>query len=672
MNVSKKTILTKGMTPDACLAAASAIIATDSDLSAFDGHLTRAMFSTDGMVGLGVPIGTDAFVQKFVESKCREIIDDVDKLDIITDGFIHYQLVRFCQATRLQHLNSHIIQRNRCTLQQQHVDVHITNALLKKGAGPDRGAWNDNHQAWARMMMHLPHAEGGFGVISSNITMNAAFYTSTSRFVAWLGTFSQAHQSLWLPTITLNDSSTWTPQHSPQLDLLRDIHTDLLHNCGCKETDDGADGGGVGAGGGGGAAANAGNSAGGAAAPAGGASSQQRRRDEDALSLPQLNCLHEAYLPREEDDTTIRIPSQRRLTDQLIAHWRPYVVLRQRLSGTRSEEQLRLRKPQKFKATVDDSVLRTEMGDLEPSDEDAPPRTLWHKPMAWLGVIRPLHKGEEWPLPLWQTFFSLAIGAHVPLIAAKPPAVCACKHFSIDAFGDHVCTCSSHSGAQKAHDWAVDRLADLFRTTCMAKTRGVAYSRGQQRGDIEFVGYLADAAGPRTLVADFQQTHERYGSSRQLHLNGTLHHPAPLNIDRPLQESASKKINAYRAEYANNHSISFIPLISSTSGRMHSELARLLFLQAHRETAKFFTATGRQAQSTSDASFRFRRAAFHSHLKSKAGLIVAKAAALRITLNIDGCPLPSRAHHHTSHSTTSRLLSTSLSHHLPLPLPHRT
>ena len=105
---------------------------------------------------------------------------------------------------------------------------------------------------------------------------------------------------------------------------------------------------------------------------------------------------------------------------------------------------------------------------------------------------------------------------------------------------------------------------------------------------------------------------------------------------------------------------------------MHSELARLLFLQAHRETAKFFTAVGRQAQSTSDASFRFRRAAFHSHLKSKASLIVAKAAALRITLNIDGCPVPSRAHHHTSHSTTSRLLSTSLSHHLPLPLHHRT
>ena len=35
-------------------------------------------------------------------------MDDVDKLDNIQDGFIHYQLVRFCQATRLQYLNGQI------------------------------------------------------------------------------------------------------------------------------------------------------------------------------------------------------------------------------------------------------------------------------------------------------------------------------------------------------------------------------------------------------------------------------------------------------------------------------------------------------------------------------------------------------------------------------------
>jgi len=35
-------------------------------------------------------------------------MEDVDKLDNIQDGFIHYQLMRFCQATRLQYLNGQI------------------------------------------------------------------------------------------------------------------------------------------------------------------------------------------------------------------------------------------------------------------------------------------------------------------------------------------------------------------------------------------------------------------------------------------------------------------------------------------------------------------------------------------------------------------------------------
>jgi len=29
-------------------------------------------------------------------------MEDVDKLDNIQDGFIHYQIIRFCQGTQLQ------------------------------------------------------------------------------------------------------------------------------------------------------------------------------------------------------------------------------------------------------------------------------------------------------------------------------------------------------------------------------------------------------------------------------------------------------------------------------------------------------------------------------------------------------------------------------------------
>ena len=72
-------------------------------------------------------------------------------------------------------------------------------------------------------------------------------------------------------------------------------------------------------------------------------------------------------------------------------------------------------------------------------------------------------------------------------------------------------------------------------------------------------------------------------------LNGHLHYPN--DIDKSLNETAGDKIRKYRAEYNNNLPIvvSFMVDVVSTSGRLHSEFVRLLFLQTHRETDRFLT-----------------------------------------------------------------------------------
>ena len=75
------------------------------------------------------------------------------------------------------------------------------------------------------MVLHLPHAEGGFGVPFNCVTKDAAFYTTTSRFVAWMGAFSQERQKLWLPKDDLRDSSSLS---SPPLLLLCDIHSKCM------------------------------------------------------------------------------------------------------------------------------------------------------------------------------------------------------------------------------------------------------------------------------------------------------------------------------------------------------------------------------------------------------------------------------------------------------------
>ena len=152
-----------------------------------------------------------------------------------------------------------------------------------------------------------------------------------------------------------------------------------------------------------------------------------------------------------------------------------------------------------------------------------------------------------------------------------------CNKFTLDPHGDRVNTCKSHSGATKAHDWMVTELGPLFRTTGhKVKTQGITLCSGLKCGDLELVGYLSDAAGSRNLVLDLSITHDRIGSSTanpQFH--GTLSHPNTPDV--PLNKDANWKLNKYRNHYANNHSISCLLAITSTSARMHGEFIRLLF-----------------------------------------------------------------------------------------------
>ena len=104
----------------------------------------------------------------------------------------------------------------------------------------------------------------------------------------------------------------------------------------------------------------------------------------------------------------------------------------------------------------------------------------------------------------------MTMGTQIPVIVEKPPSTCGVRKFQIDPLGDHLCTCTAHSGAKKAHDWAVDQLADLFRTTHKVKTQEEAKSRGQHCGDIELAAYLANAAGPVPWVLDLSIAHDRF------------------------------------------------------------------------------------------------------------------------------------------------------------------
>ncbi len=124
--------------------------------------------------------------------------------------------------------------------------------------------------------------------------------------------------------------------------------------------------------------------------------------------------------------------------------------------------------------------------------------------------------------------------------------------------GDHLRTCTAHSGAKKAHDWAVEQLADLFRTTHKVKTeQHMTKSRGRHCGDIEVTSHLPDVSDPVSLVLDFHITHDRFGSISDPSFNAHLYYPN--DKDKSLNEVTSDKIRKYKSDYNNPSTVvSFI------------------------------------------------------------------------------------------------------------------
>jgi hypothetical protein len=101
-----------------------------------------------------------------------------------------------------------------------------------------------------------------------------------------------------------------------------------------------------------------------------------------------------------EDASKVTIPTQKTLTYQILILCQSFKDLKQTFPVSRRDEQLRLHTPQSVVVTIEDSALCVEMGVLESQEEDSSRRSLWYKPLGFLGVIRPHHRDEAWSASL--------------------------------------------------------------------------------------------------------------------------------------------------------------------------------------------------------------------------------------------------------------------------------
>ena len=98
--------------------------------------------------------------------------------------------------------------------------------------------------------------------------------------------------------------------------------------------------------------------------------------------------------------------------------------------------------------------------------------------------------------------------------------------------------------------------------------------------------------------------------------------------DKLLESAARTKVHRYREAYATRAGVTyaFLPCVMSTSGRIHGEFLRFLYLLAHRRTKRWFEQLGYEP---SEEAFKFRRGQYFWHTRAAIGHATALAVARR-------------------------------------------
>ena len=651
LQLSKCKLYIKGMTLHDARTLVGNIIRQDQRLSDLADMLhqhadqSKNVIQVDGITCVGVPIGSTEFITAFVKAKTSDMVDDVKKLRVLSDPLTHARLIKFCHNTRLSYLNRNLppdVMRNpTCGLQT--VDQAISLEVMRRGTDlglPDAPAknmcdgWTEDERNWHARTMQLAHHMSGLGLTPQCASGIAAFYHSTARFVGWLAQLDAP--TVWIGLDQdLDDHATWTASN---LIALASTHRLLLQDFNCVESapDHPAD-------------------------PAAGDDANDRDSDglrpAAPLSLPPLDKLASQHA--SEDESTA-LPDQRRVTVQIMRNWEQHLTIQDNPPSSRCAELDRMHRSQAI-----DAISRTQEGDSGhsilqqdmPDDEeyDCEPnkrRKLRYSPSAWLSCF---HLYGSWPVAqrksAWTSWFCQYLGLQIPqlmLLARRqeadrpsqhgdqppPPLVCPCNKHVIDTYCDHIHTCRQHTGSRKdAHETILDALERICHDSGLTTQRryipSIRKKNGKNgRGDLLIKD--ANVGGNRHLIIDIACTHEFCGNTcKDVTRNGQLR---DRDVNKILETTARTKVERYRDAYANRSgtTYAFLPCVMSTSGRIHGEFLRLLYILAHRRTNKYFADMGDHEPGTD--AFTWRRSQYFWKHKAAIGLSTAVAVARRAHL----------------------------------------
>ncbi len=232
--MGKTEFLAKGPTARHVFEQAQYFLQTDPDLQVIVNDFTPEMFKTMGIEVFGTPIDTDAYIKDFVAQNCIKIMRDAEKLEPLTDGFTHFQLVQKTMNTHTQYMSTNITlppQEQFLTAQHIHVDTAIAKAILQKGTRGSFHHWVRDDYDLAVTIPQKPHTLGVFGLTPNVLEQISAKVAMASRFLQLVGTLPLEEQKLWLPNQLAHNPDSWTTPHFLNFKTGYDI---LVNQYDCK------------------------------------------------------------------------------------------------------------------------------------------------------------------------------------------------------------------------------------------------------------------------------------------------------------------------------------------------------------------------------------------------------------------------------------------------------
>jgi hypothetical protein len=379
------------------------------------------------------------FVDAFVCSKADDIQQDVQKLRIIQDPKIHYDLLRFCQHSRIAFLARNVPP----DVMMKHTDGNpaaptpvqdaIVQAILHRGLGDTFNTLPQHVLEWCRTIVELPHHEGGLAITPLQASGMAAFYSATANLVAWLQ--SLPHASEWVAGQNLADPNTWT---SSALHALKHLHEQLMQHYNCKEWAPPPN----------------------ANAPAPGAPARELDDNARPLSLPPHNLIASLRVRQDEEngdaDARPSLPPQRRVTKQIMQEWGRHKIALRNPPTERMRDVHKLHITQSVPMLDENSALRPNMPQRD-DDEGGKPKRLSFSPAssvwgqmgrAWTSGDRNARTTELVTASDYVAFFHQFLGlTNNPALAPFATVPCGCQRYFMGGEGawDHIKTCLTHS-----------------------------------------------------------------------------------------------------------------------------------------------------------------------------------------------------------------------------------